>query len=63
MGNIPGKANLPWVQEYRNPETGPNHPGSDGGSVANPMGNCARCGRSVHHEDLDNHRMSTHLSR
>ena len=60
MGNIPGKAKTPWVDEYRNPAMS-SGPGKDGGSVANPMGNCARCGQLTHHENLFNHHMTKHL--
>lgn len=50
-----------WIQDYHQPDTAPNHPGSDGSSVAEPMGNCPRCSRSVHHEDQQDHNMQIHL--
>lgn len=37
-----------------------NHPGADGGS-ADPMGNCHRCGKTVHHEEQDTHNAQAHL--
>lgn len=44
-----------WMAEYHNPASGPNGP-------SNPMGNCARCGTSVHHQDLADHHVRKHLS-
>jgi hypothetical protein len=51
----------PWVAEYHRPDPAPNRPGKDGGSVADPVGNCERCGQQMHHEELHDHRLVNHL--
>lgn len=50
----------PWVAEYHNPAGAPNRPGKDGGSTANPMGNCPRCTKAVSHEDMHDHNIRKH---
>lgn len=60
MSQLPGAVNTVWVRDYQNPETQSSHPGA-GGTSADPMGNCHRCGKTIHHEEQDSHNAQAHM--